>query len=377
MVEGICSEEFAPLREMLATNLADGTDVGASVAVVRDGETVVDLWGGEARPGEPWQRDTLVQVWSVTKTMVGLTVLVLAERGAIDLDRPVADYWPDFAAAGKGDVLVRHLLGHTSGLPGWSEQISVEQLLDLETTEAMLAAQEPWYPPGTAPAYQILDHGHLLDGLVRAAVGEPLADVFHREVAGPLGGGFFLGVPEDRLDDCADLISPPPSEVDYSALPPDHFLLRTLLNPALSTRTCNSEAWRSGAVGAAGGHGNARGIARIQSAVSHGGARGDVHLLSEATLDRIWEEQASGPDLVLSLPITYGIGYGLPGPSAPEVPSGRVCWWTGYGGAIVVNDLDRRTTLAYAPNRLENHMLSSPRTDGYLRTAFGCLEAAR
>jgi CubicO group peptidase (beta-lactamase class C family) len=370
---GTCADAFTPLRDLLDRCLADGTDAGASLAVVHDGELVVDLWGGEARPGVPWTRDTLVQVWSVTKTMVGLAVLVLADRGELDLDAPVARYWPDFAAAGKGDVRVRQVLGHTSGVPGWTPPITVEDLMDLERSEALLAAETPWYEPGSAPAYQLIGHGHLLDAIVRGATGRPLADVLHEDVVAPLGGGFHLGVPEDLLDDCADLLAPP--RPDPGTTYPD-FLVRTILNPGLSTRTCNGPAWRRAAVGGAGGHGTARGVAQVQAVVSHGGEVGGVRLLSPSTWERIWEVQASGTDLVLGVPLTFGLGYGLATPAAPALPDGRMCWWTGYGGAIVVNDADTRTTLAYAPNRLVEHLVSSPRTDAYVRTAFACVGAA-
>ncbi|MGA8256953.1 MAG: serine hydrolase domain-containing protein [Nocardioides sp.] len=376
MVDGDCTDAFAPLRDLLARNLDDGTDLGAAVAVVADGELVADLWGGEARPGVAWERDTIVQVWSVTKTMASLTVLMLAARGDIDLDAPASQYWPGFGVEGKDAVLVRHLLGHTSGVPGWSVPISVDDLIDLEHTEALLAAETPWYPPGSAPAYQLLNHGHLLDAVVRGAVGRPLADVFHDEIAGPLGGGFYLGVPDDRLDTVADLVAPPSSSIDFAALPPDAFILRMIANPLLTADVCNGVAWRGSAVGAAGGHGNARGVARIQAAVSHGGSFGGVRVLDEVTVDRIFEVQADGVDLVLGVPLTFGAGYGLPTPSAPAVPTGRVCWWTGYGGAIVVNDLDRRVTVAFTPNKLHDHMVGSPRTDEYVRTAFACLERA-
>ena len=262
MIDGTCADDFGALRELLARNLDDGSDAGASIALVHDGELVVDLWGGEARAGVPWERDTLVQVWSVTKTMVGLAVLVLAERGELDLDAPVAEYWPTFGAAGKGGVLVRQVLGHTSGVPGWGTPISVADLIDLERTEALLAAEEPWYDAGSEPAYQILAHGHLLDAVVRGATGRPLADVLRDDVVAPLGGGFHLGVPEELLDSCADLLPPPRSSLDPAALPPGNLLPRLMLNPSLSTRTCNGAEWRRSTVGGAAGHGTARGIAQ-------------------------------------------------------------------------------------------------------------------
>ena len=377
MVDGTCTDSFSPLRDLLARNLADGTDAGASVAVVHDGELVVDLWGGEARPGVPWERDTTTQVWSITKVMTALALLTLVEAGHVDLDAPVATYWPDFAANGKEGVLVRHVLGHTSGLPSWTEQVDLATALDLEASEALLAAQSPWYEPGSAPAYQLINHGHLLDGIAHGATGRRLADVLHEDVLAPLGleGTFRLGVPTDELDRVADLLPPPPSSVDYAALGPDHFLIRSVFNPLLTAEVCNSEEWRRGAVGGAGGHGNARGIALAQAVVSHGGEVGGTRLLSEDTVSRIFEVQAEGPDQLLVVPTRFGIGWALPMSSAPAIPEGRVCWWTGYGGAVVVNDLDRRSTVAYAPNKLADHLVSSPRTDEYVRTAFDCLEA--
>lgn len=373
-VHGTCATGFEPLRDLLATRLGDGAEAGASVAVVRDGELVADLWGGEARPGEPWREDTLVQVWSVTKTMAALAVLVLVDRGQLDLDAPVSAYWPAFR---RDDVLVRHLLAHTSGYAGWTATLDVAGLLDLERSEEMLALQEPWWEPGTASGYHMVSYGHLLDGLVRAATGVPLSDQFRTLVAEPLGADFHLGVPDDALGRCADLVPPPPGGLDLAALPEGNLLVPTIVNPLLDIGgLCNTADWRRVSVAGANGHGNARSIARAQSVVSHGGEVDGTRLLSPATIDRIFEVQAEGPDLVLMVPLRWGIGYGLPQASAaPAVPDGRVCWWTGYGGAIVVNDLDRRTTVAYAMNRMEQHFTSSARTDGYVRTAFTCLEA--
>jgi CubicO group peptidase (beta-lactamase class C family) len=372
-VSGSCLPAFEPLRDLLTRNLADGTDAGASVAVVHDGELVADLWGGEARPGVPWTEDTVVQVWSVSKTMAALTVLVLADRGELDLDAPVAAYWSEFR---REDVLVKHLLSHTSGYAGWTEPLDVAGLLDLERSERMLAEQEPWWEPGTASGYHMVGYGHLLDGLVRGATGVPLADQFRTLVAEPLGADVHLGVPDEAMDRCADLQPPTETSLDIAALPEGNFLVPTIVNPILDVNTlCNTAEWRAVSVAGANGHGNARGIARAQSVVSHGGEVGGVRLLSPDTLERAFEVQADGTDLVLMLPLTWGIGYALPNAvSAPAVPDGRVLWWTGWGGSIVVNDLDRRTTFAYAMNRMVDHFTSSPRTDGYVRTAFDCLE---
>lgn len=372
--QGDCTPAYAPLRDLLARNLSSGADLGASVAVIRDGELVADLWGGEARPGEAWQEDTIVRVWSVTKTMASLTALVLADRGELDLDAPVRDHWPSFA---DERILVRHLLSHTSGMSGWTERLSTEALLDLPLANEMLAGQKPWFEPGSGSGYHMVSYGHLIDGLVRGVTGKPLSEVFAELVAGPLGADFHLGVPESELGRCADLEPPPPGGIDVSALPEGNLMIPTLVNPKLDPAEFNTAPMRTVSLAGINGHGNARSIARVQAAVSHGGEVGGVRLLSPATVERIFEVQADGVDQVLLTPMRWGVGYGLPQPvAAPAVPGGRVCWWTGYGGAIVVNDLERRVTVAYAMNRMTQHMTSSQRTDAYVRTAFECVEAA-
>jgi CubicO group peptidase (beta-lactamase class C family) len=242
----------------------------------------------------------------------------------------------------------------------------------------MLAEQEPWWEPGTASGYHMISYGHLLDGLVRGATGIPLADQFRTLVAEPLGADFHLGVPEDVLGRCADLQPPTESSLDLGALPEGNLLVPTIVNPLLDPAIFPTPEWRRVSVAGANGHGNARSIARAQSVVSHGGEVGGVRLLSEETVGRIFEVQAEGPDLVLMAPLRWGIGYALPNAvSAPAVPEGRVLWWTGWGGSIVVNDLDRRTTVAYAMNRMVDHFTSSDRTDAYVRTAFDCVDRLR
>ena len=279
--------------------------------------------------------------------------------------------------AGQHRVLLRHVLAHTSGHAGWTQPVTAEDLCDLELTESLLARQQPWWPPGNSSGYHLLTQGHLLDGVVRRATGSPLADQFRTLLAEPLGADFSIGLPDDDHGRCADLVPPPPSGIDYSALPPGNLAVPALSNPFLDIGGfCNSVAWRRSAVAAANGYGNARSIARLQSVVSHGGEVDGIRLLGPETIERIFEVQADGVDQVLLQPARFGIGYALPQPdSAPAVPSGRVCWWTGYGGSIVVNDLDRRTTVAYAMNRMENHFMASPRTDAYVHTAFECVGA--
>src|SRR5262245_6097077 len=194
-LQGFCKDEFFAVREALEKNLDSGADIGASAAVFIDGEPVVDLWGGwlDEAHTQPWQRDTIINVYSTTKTMTALCALILADRGVIDLDAPVAKYWPEFAAAGKERVLVRHLLGHTSGLAGWTEPMTLADMYDLEKSTALLARQEPWWEPGTASGYHTFTIGHLVSGVVSRVTGKTLGQFFAEEVAGPLGADFHIG----------------------------------------------------------------------------------------------------------------------------------------------------------------------------------------
>ena len=168
-VEGTCGAGFEPVYEALQHSLTSGADAGASLAVIVDGEFVVDLWGGVAdvESGQPWSQDTIVNVFSTTKTMTALVALMLADRGEFDLSAPVSTYWPEFAAAGKTGVEVRHLLGHTSGLSGWETPMTEDELYDWDTACSRLAAQSPWWEPGTASGYHAATQGFLVGEVVR------------------------------------------------------------------------------------------------------------------------------------------------------------------------------------------------------------------
>jgi len=196
-IQGTCDERFAQVREVLASNLDAGLDLGASVAVFLAGDPVVDIWGGyiDEEKTQPWQQDTIINVWSTTKTMAALCCLILADRGELDLKAPVARYWPEFAAASKEGVELRHLLSHTAGLSGWTEPVSLEDLYDWDKATSLLAAQEPWWSPGTASGYHAITQGYLVGEVVRRVTGQTIGNFFADEVAGPLGADFHIGTP--------------------------------------------------------------------------------------------------------------------------------------------------------------------------------------
>jgi CubicO group peptidase (beta-lactamase class C family) len=368
-VQGTCEARFDGVRRTLAANLDSGADVGASVAVYLHGEPVVDIWGGYADQdkGTPWERDTLTNVWSTTKTMTFLCALMLADRKQLDFHAPVATYWPEFAEGGKQDVEVRHIMSHTAGLSGWEEKLESEQLADWERCISLLAAQRPWWEPGTASGYHAVTQGYLIGEVVRRITGESIGQWFAKEVAKPLGADFFIGLPASE-DDRVSLVIPPPP-LDPSTMDVSDIMAKTFLNPPVDANLVAEEWWRRAEIPAANGQGNARSVAAIQSIIAGRGTAGGVRLLSAEGTDAIFEEQSDGTDLVLGVPLRFGMGYGLGNAEMPIGP--RSCYWGGYGGSIIVIDQETELTVSYVMNRMESGLV------GDLRGASIVLEAVQ
>ena len=374
-VHGTFDDRFRGVRDAFAAQL-EGDELGGSIAVDVDGETVVDVWGGwrdEART-TPWTQDTIVNVWSTTKTVTALAVLTLADRGRLDLDAPVAEYWPEFAANGKADVRVRHLMSHTSGVAGWDPPFTVEDMYDWETSVARLAAQAPWWEPGTASGYHAQDQGHLLGEVLRRVDGRSLKQYVAEELAGPLGADFQIGARPEDEDRIAPVVPPPPLPMDLAALDPASPMVRCFTGPVADASRANTPEWRAADMGALNGHSNARGVLDVMRVVSLGGEAGGVRLLSEKTIDRVFEVQADGVDLVLGVPFRMGIGFGLsPSAAVPYLPEGRVAFWGGWGGSMIVMDLDRRVTTSYMMNRMAPGIVGSPRSEAYIGALYAAL----
>jgi CubicO group peptidase (beta-lactamase class C family) len=357
-IHGTCADRFEPVRDAFAANFERGLETGASVCVTRDGVPVVDLWAGAAdRTGRPWARDTIVNVWSTTKTMAAVVMLHAADRQLIDLDAPVADVWPEFAAHGKSSVLVRHVLAHSAGLPGWAPPIAPRDLADAERVSAVLAAEELWWEPGTMSGYHALTQGFLEGEIIRRATGRTLGTYFRDEIAGPLGADFHIGLPETEEARVAELIPPDaPLAGGTNRLTggdtTSDIGARVLRSCPITGDEPNERWWRAAEIPAAGGTGNARSIGRVHAALACGGELDGVRILSVPTLDRILEEQTNGTDAVLSWPMRYGIGFGLMSDATPLSPSARAFFWGGWGGSIALIDRDQAMTATYTMNRM-------------------------
>ena len=380
---GICSARFEPLRELFTSNLNTGVDLGASLAITIDGEFAVDLWGGwadEART-RPWRDDTITLVYSTTKMMAALAALILVDRGELDLNAPVAKYWPEFAAQGKGGVLVRHVMSHTSGVCGWQEPVTMADVCDWEKSTALLAAQAPWWEPGTALGYQMICHGHLIGELVRRVTGLKLSAFFAREIAGPLGADFHMGVHPPNYHRLAEQMQPVgrpklPLKALFSFLfLPNGVPSKTFKNPPHDPAFRLTDTYRQADIGASNGYGNAHSVSRALSILANGGVVDGIRLLSPKTIARIFEPQSKGMDRVMGIPINWGIGFALPPIRlVPLLPAGsRVCFWGGYGGSMTVIDLERRMTVSFVMNKLDGGILGSPRVERILACAYACM----
>jgi CubicO group peptidase (beta-lactamase class C family) len=341
------------VRDALADNFRHHDELGAAVALAVDGELVVDIWAGwmDAARTCAWERDTLVAVFSVGKAMAAICVLLLVERGDVELDAPVARYWPQFAAAGKGDVTVRTLLCHRAGLPAVRDAVPDDAIYDWELMTDMLAAEEPWWQPGSTHGYHVNTLGFLVGEIVRRVSGESIGSFFRREVAVPLGADFHFGLDATEDARVADYIfGTAASDSDPGRHAPDRerqFLLsRVYLNPPAVSGigTVNTRAWRGAEIPSANAHATARAVAGIYGALGNG-------LLGAETLAQATAEHSAGADFVLGRPSRFGLGFQLTQPERPLGPNPRSFGHFGVGGSLGFADPDAGLAFGYAMNR--------------------------
>jgi CubicO group peptidase (beta-lactamase class C family) len=366
-VRGECTARFGAVRETFAKSFAAGREVGASFAATVDGELVVDLWGGwaDAARTRPWGRDTIVNVFSTTKAMAALCLHQLADRGQLDLDAPVARYWPEFAQAGKEQIPVSWLLSHRAGLAALRTPLPTEALFDWPRMTAALAAEAPWWEPGSRSGYHAMTYGFLVGEVLRRACGRTLGTFFREEVAKPLGADFWIGLPAAEHARVAEMV-PPSAEAmaaagDAARPAPGSLLAQVMGNPPLAPETANLPAWRRAEIPAANGHGNARSVARVMGALACGGAVGGVRVISEGALARATAEQCNGSDLVLGVPMRWGQGFMLASDALPLGPSRRAFGHGGWGGSLGIADPDARVSWAYVMNQMSAGTLGDTR----------------
>jgi CubicO group peptidase (beta-lactamase class C family) len=369
MVDGTHEPRFARVREEFERNFAERGEIGASVCVTVGGETVVDLWGGTAAPddGRPWAEDTIGHVWSATKGATALCAHILADRGELDLNTPVATYWPEFAKAGKEDILVRHLLSHQAGLPAIREPLPEGCFYDWDLMVDALAREEPFWRPGTRHGYHALTFGYLVGEVIRRIGGRSLGAFFAAEVAGPLGLDFWLGLPEEHESRVAPTIpAPPPGPGDpvpslYVAAFTDPTSIQGLMlanNGGYMLTPGESDSRRAHAaeMGAIGGITNARGLAGMYRPLALGGA-GLVSAAQVALMGAV--ASATSVDAVLLVPSRWSLGFNK-GVDIRHLPVGdregvllseEAFGHPGMGGSTGFADPRARMSFGYTMNR--------------------------
>jgi len=375
-IHGTVAPGFEPVRDAFELNFEEGRERGACVAITQNGEPVVDIWAGDADgEGRPWERDTIVNVYSTTKTMAAISLLRLADRGEVDLYAPVAKYWPEFEQNGKEGVLVSHVMSHSAGVSGF-ELPGPANLYDWDDLCERLASQAPWWEPGTKPGYHAVTQGFLQGEILRRITGTTIGNYFRTEIAEPLGADFHIGLDEKHDHRVAALVPP---DMSAGAMPAnaamnkDSIRVRTFLGADLKGTEPATREWRAAEIPAAGGTGNARAVARVHSMMACGGEVDGIRIMSESGALRAIEEQIRGHDEVMGIDLVYGMGFGISDPTYPISPSKRACFWGGWGGSLAVIDFDQKVSIAYVMNHMEADLMGDPRGGRIVKATYESL----
>lgn len=372
-IEGYCDERFISAKLAFEKNFELGLEVGASFAVSLNGELVVDIWGGfsDSAKTKPWEKDTLVNVFSTTKVITALCIHLLVDKGLIDVEEPVYKYWPEFAQVNKENVLVKHFLSHSAGLPGFDEKIPGEALYDWDRIVNLLTSQKPWWKPGTKIGYHMTTFGYLLGELVRRVTGKSLGNFFRENIANPLDIDFNIGLSEIYDSRIADIIAPEEVFPKWQVILIRLLFRKTvkvLFNPNMESVDFNSRAWRSAEIPAANGHGNARSIAKVGSILACSGMFDNKKIISRSTVERAIEPQISGRDrIMLYSPQKFSLGFGLLDDRFFLGP--HSFGWGGAGGSLCVMDIEKKLSIGYAMNKM--HMKGDdPRTEPIFKAVW-------
>lgn len=384
-VAGHCDPRFSRVGEVFAASFVAGEEVGAAVSVSIGDQTVVDLYGGwaDADRTSPWRPDTLVNVYSAGKGVIAMLALILIERGLLDLDRPVAAWWPEFAANDKGSLSLRGLMSHRAGLPALRQRLPATALDDWDVICGALAAQAPFWQPGEKHGYHVNTYGFLVGELIRRSTGMSVSRALHEYLCGPVDADFFFGLPVSEHGRAAWVhqVAPPDLGPEHWPLmfPPsgdperDLMVWHSYFNPdgISGVGIINSARWRSAVIPSANGHGTARSLAAIYAAFLAGGAPGrpwvGSELRSEAT-----RTQSEGIDEVLGRPSRFGLGFQLHQAKRPMGPNPRSFGHRGYGGSVGFADPDAGLAFGYVTTRLGERWDSS-RPDRLIDAVYECL----
>ena len=373
-VSGLVAAGFEEVRDIFEKNFTERNDLGASFCAVHNGEVIVDLWGGYLDEDHlrPWEQDTIITVYSTTKAMTLLCVLLLVDRGEIELDHPVAKYWPEFAAKGKDAISVRQVLAHSSAVPGLDEPVEPAGLYDWERMVSLIANQAPWWEPGSDSGYQGVTQGYVLGEIVRRVSGRTLGEFFKQEFAQPLDADFHIGCEPHHDERVANVIPPVLRVSREELLGSDSMIARSMGSVPLVPEESFTVAWRRAEIPAAGGISNARAVAKLLAIFAGEGEAFGKRFMQASTARLPLEEQSHGKDLVLESKIRWGLSVMLPNETMPA-PGAKSILGGGLGGSTFHVDYEKNLSLSYVMNRMEFGLTGDER--GYvLRDAvYSCL----
>ena len=349
MVQGTTHPRFAACREAMAANLADGYDLGCGLAVVEDGEVLVDLWGGfaDAAQTRPWRADTLVNIWSTTKGVMALAVAMAVERGQLSYTTPVAEVWPEFAAGGKEAISLDLIMSHRAGLNGVETPLELDDLYAWTPYVEALAAQTPLWEPGSRCVYHALSYGHLTAESLRRADGRMPGAFIADEIAGPLGLDLHVGLPESEDHRAAEITASDDSSEWVAEIERTGYG-HAMKNPSAHALTPNERGWRAAEIPGGNGQATALALATLYGTLAGGG--GD--LISPGGLKAATAERFDGMDVSMNAPTRFGAGYRLGGPESQIGPNPNSFGHTGWGGAFAFADPDAGLGVAYVMNRM-------------------------
>ncbi len=369
-IHGHCAKGFEPVRDAFAANFASQGEIGASACVIRDGEVVVDLWGGHADAArtKPWTRNTLANVWSTTKGMGALVAGLLVERSLMAYAEKVSKYWPEFAANGKGDITIGQLLSHQAGLCGPTVSTTVEEMCNHALMAERLAAQAPLWTPGSRSGYHALTVGILLGELVARVTGKSIGTYFDEEVATPFGVDFFIGLPQSEDARTAEMVPAKTSNMlDASTLNLSQKV--AMGNPAPDATIPNQRFWRAAELSSANGQGTAASIARVYGALASGGQIEGKDLVQPSTIRAMTALQIEGKDEVLAMQARWGAGFilnvdGLYGPN--DAAFGH----SGWGGSFGMADPKTGLAVAYVMNQMGPDLAGDVRANALIAATY-------
>ena len=381
VINGFCDPKFLKIKDAYERNFINGQDVGSSLGITFKGELVVYLWGGFKDKDQKihWEEDTIVNVWSSTKNMASLCIYILAERGLLNFHDPVSKHWPEFSKKGKQDILISHIMSHSSGLSGWKEPIEYTDFYNWDKVCNLLADQEPFWEPGKAVGYHAITIGYLVGELVKRVSGKTIGKFFEDEIAGPLKSDFHIGLKEKDFSRVAEIFMPGAitSGDLFENEDSESDVQKAQLNPSIDPLYALEDDWRKSEIPAAGGHGNGKSLAECMALVANNGEFNNRKILSKENIDNIFLEQILGIDLVFNKLTRWGIGFALPVKNNSWMGyfnNEQTCYWTGWGGSLSIADRKNNSSLGYSPIKMEEDVFGEERTNSIVKAYVESLE---